>query len=209
MCIESVWHRCVAGAGQIKARWPVLAVVWACAAGMAQGQILSSPVPMSKPVPGAASGAAAAPAGVPGVAPLGSGAGQHSPDSPFPALPKRNDVVPWSVLTAVKPQYKHEVRRMVPVFPAQVQAMHGTRVRILGYMMPLTPGAQQSHFLVSSVPLTCSFCVPGGPESMVEVRTKAPVKYVMEGVVVEGPLQVLPDDPQGLYYRMNDAVLVK
>jgi hypothetical protein len=76
-------------------------------------------------------------------------------------------------------------------------------------MMPLTPGAQQSHFLVSSVPLTCSFCVPGGPESMVEVRTKAPVKYVMEGVVVEGPLQVLPDDPQGLYYRMNDAVLVK
>ena len=98
MCIESVWHRCMAGAGQIKARWPVLAVVWACAAGMAQGQILSSPVPMSKPVPGAASGAAAAPAGVPGVAPLGSGAGQHSPDSPFPALPKRNDVVPWSVL---------------------------------------------------------------------------------------------------------------
>lgn len=222
MCIESgTGHAVVAGdrcqGRWHSAAWPVLALALAGAAGVAQAQgqgpILSSPVPIAKPVQGgsaSASAKGAAPAGGgAGVAPLGTGAGHYSPDSPFPALSKRSDVVPWSVLTAVKPQYNHEVRRMVPVFPPQVQAMHQTSVRIQGYMMPLTPGAQQAHFLVSSVPLTCAFCTPGGPESMVEVHAKVPVKYVLEGVVVQGRLQVLPDDPQGLFYRMTDAVLVK
>jgi hypothetical protein len=81
--------------------------------------------------------------------------------------------------------------------------------RIQGFMMPLEPGKKQRHFLLSSVPLSCSFCLPGGPESMVEVRTKTPVEYSMEPVVVEGRLQVLQDDPYGLYYRISDALTVK
>lgn len=187
--------------------WRVWGAGWlALAGGVVGAQVLSSPVPGVTPVNPPASAAGNLPGGV---APLGSGAGQHSPNSPFPVLPKRNDVVPWSLLTAVKPQYRHESRRMMPVFPPEVRAMHQTKVRIQGFMMPLAPGTMQSHFLVSSVPLTCAFCTPGGPESMVEVHARQPVKYVQEGVVVEGRLQVLPDDPQGLFYRLNEAVLVK
>jgi len=59
------------------------------------------------------------------------------------------------------------------------------------------------------VPLTCAFCLPGGPESMVEVKTKTPVKYSMEPVVVEGRFLVLNDDAYGLYYRITDATSVK
>jgi hypothetical protein len=44
---------------------------------------------------------------------------------------------------------------------------------------------------------------------MVEIKTKAQVKYSMEAVVVEGRFAVLKDDPYGLYYRMTDAVAVK
>lgn len=44
---------------------------------------------------------------------------------------------------------------------------------------------------------------------MVEVKTKSPVKYSMEVVVVEGQFAVLKNDPQGLYYRMTEAVAVK
>ena len=139
--------------------------------------------------------------------PQGQGAGTHGANSPFPQLPPRTDVVPWSVLTAVKP--KVVGKRVLPVFSQAVAAMNGTRRRVQGFMMPLAPGAMQSHFLVSSVPLTCAFCTPGGPESMLEVRTPQPVAYSQEGVVVEGTLQVLEDDPKGLFYRMTDAVLVK
>jgi hypothetical protein len=137
----------------------------------------------------------------------GSGSGVHSANSPFAPLPKRTDVLPWSVLTDVKTRVVN--KRLMPSYPAAVQALNDTPRRIQGFMMPLEPGEKQTHFLLTSVPLTCAFCTPGGPESMVEVFTKSPVKYTMDPVVVEGHLTVLADDPFGLYYRIKDAVPVK
>ena len=43
--------------------------------------------------------------------------------------------------------------------------------------MPVEPGEKHTRMLLSAVPLSCNFCLPGGPESMVEVRAKSPVKY--------------------------------
>jgi hypothetical protein len=142
-----------------------------------------------------------------GGVPAGTGAGIHSPNSPIAPLPERADVLPWSVLTDVKT--KPVKNRLLPAFPATVQALNDKPQRIQGFMMPLEPGERQRHFLLSSVPLSCSFCVPGGPESMVEVKTRTPVKYTLEPVVVEGKFAVLADDPYGLYYRITDAVAVK
>jgi hypothetical protein len=139
--------------------------------------------------------------------PAGSGAGVHSPNSPIQPLPRRTDVIPWSVLTDVKT--RAEKNRIVPLFGKEQLALNQKTQRIQGFMMPLEPGEKQSHFLLSSVPLTCAFCVPGGPESMVEVKTKDPVKYTMEPVIVEGKFAVLSDDPYGLYYRVTEAVAVK
>ena len=142
-----------------------------------------------------------------GAIPMGSGPGVHGANSPFAPLVERADVLPWSVLTSVKT--KVEKNRMLPVYPTTILALNKRNQRIQGFMMPLDPGEKQKHFLLSSVPLTCPFCVPGGPESMVEIKTKSPVKYTMEAVVVEGQFAVLNDDPYGLYYRMVDAVSVK
>ena len=137
----------------------------------------------------------------------GVGAGTHGVGSPFAPLEARSDVIPWSVLTDVTT--KTEKNRILPVFNTSQTALNQKTQRIQGFMMPLEPGASQRHFLLSSVPLTCSFCTPGGPESMVEVRTKTPVKYGMESVVVEGKFAVFNDDSYGLYYRMTDAIPVK
>ncbi|MBV5299533.1 MAG: DUF3299 domain-containing protein [Rhodoferax sp.] len=139
--------------------------------------------------------------------PVGSGPGIHSPNSPFAPLPQRNDVLPWSLLSDVK--LKKVKGRLLPDFPAPVQALDDKVQRIQGFMMPLEPGERQKHFLLTSVPLTCSFCTPGGPESMVEVKTKTPVKYTLEPVVVEGRFAVLADDSYGLYYRISNAEAVK
>ena len=139
--------------------------------------------------------------------PAGQGAGVHSPDSPFAPLPQRTDVVPWSVLTTVST--KTDKNRVLPVFNKDQLALNQKPQRIQGFMMPLEPGEKQSHFLLSSVPLTCGFCTPGGPESMIEVKTKTPVKYTMDPVVVEGKFATLSDDPYGLYYRVTEAVSVK
>jgi hypothetical protein len=139
--------------------------------------------------------------------PQGSGPGVHSPNSPFAPLPERTDVVPWSLLTSV--QTKNEKNKLLPVFSREQLALAQKPQRVQGFMMPLEPGEKQSHFLLSSVPLTCQFCTPGGPESMVEVKTKTPVKYTLDPVVVEGRFATLVDDEYGLYYRVTEAVAVK
>lgn len=163
--------------------------------------LLSAPIAGGKPLQ-------APPSEGPGGA-IGSGAGHHSPNSPFAPLVVRQDVVPWSTLTAVKPKLDASSKRIVPVFSAPILALHQKAVRVQGYMMPLTPGMAQTHFLLSAVPLTCSFCTPGGPESIIEVFSKTPIPYAQAGIVVEGRLRVLPDDPKGLFYRMDDALGVK
>ena len=137
----------------------------------------------------------------------GTGAGVHGANSPFAQIQERSDVLPWSMLTEVKT--RAEKNRLLPVFPTPVMALNQKTQRIQGFMMPLEPGEKQKHFLLTSVPMTCSFCTPGGPESMVEVKTNTPVKYSMDIVVVEGKFAVLNDDPYGLYYRITDAVSVK
>lgn len=144
---------------------------------------------------------------MPGTAPTGSGSGYHSPNSPIAPLPQRTDVVPWSLLSDLTKKTTKD--GILPVFNAQQQGMDKTVQRIQGFMMPLDAKATQTHFLLTSVPLTCSFCIPGGPESMVEVKAKTPVRYSLEPVVVEGRFTVLQNDPYGLYYRVVEAVPVK
>jgi hypothetical protein len=37
------------------------------------------------------------------------------------------------------------------------------------------------------------------------VKTKRPVKYSFEPIIVTGKLSVLKDDPTGVFYRITDA----
>lgn len=203
-------------ASPVSVRVPRTGLAWLIAGGLVMAsavgaQTLSSPLGVLSPPSAAGSakaGVLAAPAPAPLIdLPTGQGPGVHGANSPFPALVARDDVLPWSVLTSVKA--KKVKTRFLPVFTPVQLALNQKTQRVQGYMMPLDPGEKQVHFLLSSVPLTCAFCTPGGPESMVEIKSKTPVKYSMEPVVVEGIFSVLEDDSYGLYYRMSDAKSVK
>lgn len=167
----------------MKSMHRTVALALAAAAAVASAQTLSPPVP--------------------GVVP-GQGPGYHDPRSAFKPLEEREGILSWKLLSSV--QTKVEKNRVVPTFPAPVQALDRKTVKVQGFMLPLEPGVQQKHFLLSSVPTSCGFCVPAGPEGLVEVRSKTPVKYTLEPVVVEGKLAVLEKDPYGLFYRVTDAV---
>lgn len=162
-------------------------------------------VPPARAQATSAPSASPAPA-VPSSGVLGTGPGYHDPRSPFKPLQEKEGVVSWQVLSSVTT--RPEKNRLVPVFPSNVQSLNNQTVRVQGFMLPLEAGEKQRHFLLSSVPTTCSFCVPAGPEGLVEVRSNAPVKYTLEPVLVEGKLAVLPNDPYGLYYRVVNAAPV-
>jgi len=152
---------------------------------------------------GTAVAADAAPA-QPGAAGLGTGQGFHSPQSAFAPLRELPGVLPWRLFGEVT--HRQEGKRSTPVFPAQLTSLAGTRVKVQGFMLPLQPGERQKHFLLSAVPTTCNFCLPAGPEGIIEVRIRGTgVKVDVDAMVLEGTLQVLPSDPMGLLYRLTDA----
>lgn len=123
-------------------------------------------------------------------------------------LKPRGDVVPWELLGSVRTKFEKVGDRghVRILFPAELQALDGQVQRIQGYMMPLEPGDRHTHFLLSAVPTNCPVCLPGGPESLVEVRADQPVPYqALAPVVVRGRLAVLQQDPMGFFYRLSDA----
>jgi uncharacterized protein len=122
-------------------------------------------------------------------------------------LPERKDVVPWKLFAQVEVVKVKD--RFQPQFSSGVAALDAKEIKVQGFMMPLEMGDKQSHFILSSTPQSCAFCMAGGPESMVEVKMKKPVAYGMEPVVLSGKLAVLKDDPTGVFYRLTDAVPVK
>lgn len=76
-------------------------------------------------------------------------------------------------------------------------------------MLPLDTGEKHALFILSAVPPTCSFCMPGGPDAVVEVRASRPLAYTDQPVTVSGRLSVLQSDPTGIFYRLTEAAASK
>jgi hypothetical protein len=119
-------------------------------------------------------------------------------------LPERAGVVSWRTLAQVTPV--QQGGRMVNEFSQAVLALDQRDVKVQGFMIPLEMGDRQKRFLLSAVPPHCSFCMPAGPDAVVEIVARTPVKYAFEPIVVSGRFAVLKDDTNGLLYRLTDAV---
>jgi hypothetical protein len=121
-------------------------------------------------------------------------------------LPERAGVVSWKTLSRVEPVKKNG--KLVPAFSTEILGLDRTDVKVQGFMIPLDIGDKQKRFLLSAVPPHCQFCLPAGPEEIVEVEAKSPVGYTFDPIVVGGKFSVLNDDATGVLYRMTGAVRV-
>jgi uncharacterized protein len=128
-----------------------------------------------------------------------------TPDHPAKLL-EAAGVVPWYTLTKVT-LVQHDGKYSME-FGDSIHELDGKPVKLRGYITPLQFGSDQKHFILSPKPPSCAFCVPAGPDAMVEVFCKTPVKYSLEPVTVSGTFAVLRNDPGGLLYRMADAAPV-
>jgi hypothetical protein len=110
--------------------------------------------------------------------------------------------VPWELLQQAKTVQKAD-KRYGPVFTKEIQSLDKRDVKLYGFMMPLDQSRMQKRFLLASFPPHCPFCMPGGPESMVEVVADKPIEFTYEPIVVAGRMAVLQDDV--VYYRLTNA----
>lgn len=85
--------------------------------------------------------------------------------------------------------------------------LHGTRVDISGWMIPLDPQADTvDYFLLSADEPCCGGCVPRNPLTSIEVRMAVPLAPQAEALTLRGRLMRLVDDPAGWRYRLVDAL---
>ncbi len=123
--------------------------------------------------------------------------------TPQQYLAERAGITSWRLLSLVQPI--KQGNKITPEYDKQILALNGRTVKVQGFMLPLDMGDKQKRFLLSAAPPHCTFCLPGGAETMIEVRAKTAVNYGFDAVVLSGKLQVLKDDPTGIYYRLLEA----
>jgi len=93
-----------------------------------------------------------------------------------------------------------------PVFPSEIEQLDGRSVQVAGYMIPLSFEKEQTHFLISAYPGDgCFFHLPGGPNSVVEVKADRGMDFTYDTIAITGQLELLHDDPWGLMYRLTEA----
>ena len=103
-----------------------------------------------------------------------------------------------------------EGKQWIPQFAQDIQNLDQKSVRVSGYMIPLGYAEEQTHFLISAWPGDgCYFHLPGGPNSVIEVKAQQGVAFTYDTIEVKGKLELLRDDPYGLLYRMVDAQPVR
>ena len=118
-------------------------------------------------------------------------------------LPEKDGVVSWKTLSQVEPVKQGD--KVVPKFSEEVLGLDAKAVNVQGFILPLDMGDAQRHFLLSAVPPHCPFCMPAGPDAIVEVVAKKAIAYGLEPVILRGNFAVLKNDPSGVLYRLTEA----
>lgn len=122
------------------------------------------------------------------------------------ADPAPAGTIPWGLLLSTQTMQKAD-KKFGPAFPPDVRKLHNQKVKLYGFMMPLDQAKRQKRFLLSAYPPHCSFCLTGGPESLVEVITETPIDFTFDPLVLSGRMAVLDNDV--VYYRLTSATVVK
>ena len=94
----------------------------------------------------------------------------------------------------------------IPVFSADVKALEGKEVVVKGYIIPTEGYKSHTEFVFSAFPYNmCFFCGGAGPETVMEVIAKDPIKFTAEAVSIRGVLELNETDINRLMYILKEV----
>lgn len=119
----------------------------------------------------------------------------------------------WKTLSKItyKKQYDELLgfKVDVPVFGEQVKSLEGKEIQLRGYIIPTDGYKSHTEFVFSAFPYNmCFFCGGAGPETVMEVFAKKPIKYTAEPIILKGTLELNNTDINRLMYALKNAELV-
>jgi hypothetical protein len=124
------------------------------------------------------------------------------------AMRSDNENLIWETLFSVK--YNNWRDNYQPVFNEKIKALDGKNIRVRGFLIPLEEKSKHTFFLLSAFPYdACFYCGKAGPETVIEVSTKTPLKYTEKPITISGTLKLNYNNPERLFYIIDDGVLAK
>ncbi len=97
-----------------------------------------------------------------------------------------------------------------PIFGDEIKALANKTVDIKGYIIPTDGYKSHTEFILSAFPYNmCFFCGGAGPETVMEIYAKTPVKFTSEAVTIRGKLELNSDDVNRLIYSLTEAEQVE
>ncbi|MBL0319157.1 MAG: DUF3299 domain-containing protein [Alphaproteobacteria bacterium] len=121
--------------------------------------------------------------------------------------------VPWEKFAQTKSTEKEmsdllgKYFVLLPHYSADIKALDGQVVTLMGYMFPLQEAEKQSDFLFGPFPPSCPFHYHVNPNQVVEVVTSKPIKFSYHPIRIKGRLHLTPKDPNGVFYILRQAQL--
>lgn len=93
-----------------------------------------------------------------------------------------------------------------PIFSEEIKALAGKTVEIKGYIIPTDGYKSHTEFILSAFPYNmCFFCGGAGPETVMEIYAKTPIKFTSEAITIRGKLELNADDVNRLIYAMTEV----
>lgn len=118
----------------------------------------------------------------------------------------------WEMLAKIKWEQKfnkkYNQKFNYPIFDEAVKALDGKEVIIKGFLLPIDVG--NDCLVLSRYPVeSCFFCGgAGGPESVMEVYMKTPMRINRKTVSFKGRLRLNDTDVDYLIYILEEAEVV-
>ncbi len=125
----------------------------------------------------------------------------------LPALAQGENKI-WETLFGVK--YGNWRDTFQPKYTEKIKLLDGKKISVRGFLIPMEEKPKHSFFLLSAFPMdACFYCGKAGPESVIEVTVKIPIKSSDKPITLLGTLKLNYDDPEHLFYIMDDGELLK
>jgi hypothetical protein len=117
--------------------------------------------------------------------------------------------VSWKVLESTGETTRKDAQGFIvskPRFTPQVKALAGQRITVAGWMMPLSAGRTQKHFVLLGYPPGCPFHFHAAPNQFIEVYADIAFPTSETRVfTVSGVLELTGYDESGVFYRLKQA----
>ncbi len=118
----------------------------------------------------------------------------------------------WKILSKIS--YRKEYDELMgfkidkPVFSDAIKELDGKQISVKGYIIPVDGYKSHKEFIFSAFPYSmCFFCGGAGPETVMEVRAKEPIKYTTESITLTGTLRLNGEDINRLMFKIENAVM--